>query len=352
MVPRILILTVVIGFAGALVPQRARSQNVHVKGIDSLQVKGNLQLQFNTTSVDEEPSSEWLVRRARLGLRGWIAGWMRADLEGDFGRGDARLTDGYVTLAFAPGLTLRVGQYKKPFNAHELVSSRELLVAERDGSPRGTSGPTPDGLVDDLGYSNRDIGIEWDGRSGRLGWAAGFWNGSGDNEAEDDDGKQIAGRLNVAVVPGWVASGAWTGKRISDPPDADDATWYNALELAVVGGEYAEPGWKALGQIMAGDNWDPDLGGGDDASFLAAQGIVAYHVPLYTTAYLIGVEPIARVGWTDPDSDADDDRSVLATPGVNLYFHEHVKTQIQADFLSPEEGDGEIALRIHTVLEF
>ncbi|CAN5892746.1 hypothetical protein BH20GEM1_BH20GEM1_06150 [soil metagenome] len=352
MARRMLFLTIAIASFGALIPTSARAQTVTVKGIDSLRVMANLQVQFNTTSVDDEPSSEWLMRRARLGLRGWIAGWIRGDLEGDFGRGDARLTDGYVTLAFAPELTLRVGQYKKPFNAHELVSSRQLLVAERDGAPRGTSGPTPDGLVDDLGYSNRDIGIEWDGKRGRLGWAAGFWNGSGDNEEEEDDGKQIAGRLNVEVVPGWTVSGAWTGKRISEPPDAEDATWYDAAELAVTGGEYAEPGWKALGQLMAGDNWDPDQSGGDDVSFLAVQGIVGYHVPLFTTPYLIGVEPIARIGWTDPDTDADDDRSVLATPGVNLYFRKHVKTQIQADFLSPEEGNGEVAVRIHTVLEF
>ena len=352
MAPRVLFLAVAIAAAGALAPASARSQNVNVKGIDSLQVKANVQVQFNTTSVEDEPSSEWLMRRARLGVRGWIAGWIRADLEGDFGRGDVRLTDGYVTLGFAPVFTLRVGQYKKPFNAHELVSSRELLVAERDGAPRGTDGPTPDGLVDDLGYSNRDIGIEWDGESGRLGWAAGLWNGSGDNETEDDDGKQVAGRLSVEVVPGWTASGSWTGKRISEPPDAADATLYDAFELALAGGEYGAPGWKALGQILAGDNWDPDLGGGDEASFLAAQGIVGYHVPLYTTAYLIGVEPIVRFAWTDPDTDTDDDRARLATPGVNIYFHEHVKTQVQADFLSPDEGDGELALRIHTVLEF
>jgi hypothetical protein len=352
MLRRVLILTIAVIAAGALAPASGRSQNVSVKGIDSLQVKSNLQVQFNTTSVDDEPSSEWLMRRARLGLRGWMAGWVRVDLEGDFGRGGARLTDGYVTLGFAPVFTIRAGQYKKPVNAHELVSSRELLVAERDGAPRGTDGPTPDGLVDDLGYSNRDIGVEWDGRHGRIGWAVGLWNGSGGNETEDDDGKQIAGRLNVAVVPGWVASGAWTGKRISEPPDADDATWYDAFELALTGGEYAEPGWKALGQILAGDNWDPDLGGGEDTSFLGVHGIVGYHVPLFTTAYLIGVEPIVRLAWTDPDTDADEDQAVLATPGVNLYFHEHLKTQVQADFLSPEEGDGEAALRIHTVLEF
>jgi hypothetical protein len=351
MMRRIKVMMLGIALASVALPAAARSQNVKAKGIDSLEVKANLQVQFNTTSVDDEPGSEWLMRRARVAVRGWIAGWIRGDVEGDFGRGSARLTDGYVTLGFAPVFALRAGQYKKPFNAHELVSSRELLVAERDGAPRGTDGPTPDGLVDDLGYSNRDIGIEWDGRRDRFRWAAGFWNGSGDNESEDDDGKQLAARLSAEVVPGWTVSGAWTGKRISEPPDAPDATWYQAVELAVTGGEYAAPGWKALGQVMAGDSWDPDLGGSDEASFLALQGIVGYHVALFSTPWLIGVEPVARLGWADPDTDTDEDQALLATAGLNLYFHEHVKTQVQADFLSPE-GDGEVALRVHTVLEF
>lgn len=338
--------------AAALVPAHARSQSVKVKGIDSLQVRANLQVQLNTTSVEDEPGSEWLLRRARLGVRGWAAGWIRGDVEADFGRGGAKLTDGYLTLGFAPALALRLGQFKKPFDALELISSRELLVAERDGTPRGAGGPTPNGLVDDLGYSNRDIGAEWGGRSGRLGWAAGFWNGAGDNEAEDDDGKQLAGRLSVAAFPGWAVSGAWTGKRISAPPDAADAAWYHAVEAAVTGGQYGEPGWRALGQVMAGDNWHPDQGGGGEVSFLALQGVVGYYVPVFTIPYLVGVEPVLRIGWTDPDTDGDDDEATLSTAGVNLYLHRQLKTQIQVDFLSPAESDGEVALRVHTVLEF
>lgn len=352
MIRRIISALLTVAAAGVLFPAAARSQVVHAKGIDSLHVRANVQVQFNTTSVEDEPSSEWIVRRARIGLRGWIAGWIRADLEADFGRGDAQLTDGYLTLRFAPAFTLRGGHFKKPFNAHELISSRELLVAERDGAPRGANGPTPDGLVDDLRYSRRDIGLEWDGRHERLEWAAGVWNGTGDNEREDDDGKQVAGRLNVEIVPGWSASGAWTGMRISEPPDAPDATWYQAVELAVTGGEHAQPGWKALGQVMAGDNWDPELGGGDDTSFLTLHGILAYHVGLFETPFLIGIEPVARLGWGDPDTDAGDDDALLATGGVNVFFHERLRTQVQADFLSPAEGDGEVALRIHTVLEF
>lgn len=352
MIRRTIVTVCAIAGVAGLAPAGVRSQTVHAKGIDSLHVRANVQVQFNTTSVEEEPSSEWLMRRARLGLRAWIAGWIRADLEADFGRSDVQLTDGYLTLAFAPVFTLRGGHYKKPFNAHELISSRELLVAERDGAPRGADGPTPDGLVDDLRYSRRDVGLEWDGRHERLGWAAGVFNGTGDNEIEDDDGKQIAGRLNVEIVPGWTASGAWTGLRISEPPDAPDATWYDAFELAVTGGEYGEPGWKALGQLMAGDNWDPDLGGGDDSSFLTLHGIVGYNLPIYRVPYLVAVEPILRVGWADPETDVDDDEALLATPGVNIFFHPRLKTQIQADILSPGEGDDEVAFRIHTVLEF
>src|SRR5688572_14785169 len=114
------------------------AQTVHVPGLDSLHVRTNIQGQFNSTSVDDEPDTAWLVRRARIMIRMFAAGWIRADVEGDFGRGGARLTDGFVRLDFDPRIRIRAGQYKKPFDAQELVSSRELLVVERDGLPRGS----------------------------------------------------------------------------------------------------------------------------------------------------------------------------------------------------------------------
>ena len=77
--------------AGLIGPRSGAAQNVRARGIDSLDVKVNLQAQFNTTSTGDEPNSEWLLRRARLGVRAWLAGWIRADVEGDFGRGSPRL---------------------------------------------------------------------------------------------------------------------------------------------------------------------------------------------------------------------------------------------------------------------
>jgi hypothetical protein len=342
----------ILALAASLTPAGALAQQVKIEGIDSLQVRVNLQVQFNTTSVEEPIGSEWLLRRARFGVRGWFAGWLRGDLEADFGRGRAALTDAVVTFGFAPYAVVRIGQFKKPFDAFELTSSREILVAERDGAPRGTDGPTPDGLVEGLGYSNRDIGAELSGRRDRARWAIGFWNGAGANEAKNDEGEQVGARLSYAVAPGWTVSGGWAAKQIGDPPDADDTAWYDAVELSVTGGEYAEAGLKTLAQVLAGDNWSPELGGGHRSNFVAVQGIAAYHVALFRIPYLVGIEPVVRFGWTDPDTDIDDDEALLSTAGFNFYMHEHLKTQVQVDHLNPAEGDSEFAIRVHTVLEF
>ncbi|HUP18367.1 MAG TPA: porin, partial [Gemmatimonadota bacterium] len=324
-------------------------------GVDSLHVRANIQPQLDGTTVEDEPTLDWRLRRARIGLRVWAAGWLRGDVEADFGRGRSVLTDAYVRLDFDRAFRFRVGQYKKPFDALELTSSRELPVIERDGTPRGTAGPTPNGLVGDLGYSDRDIGVEWSGSFERFTAAAGIWNGSGPNTSDEDDGKQLAARVGVEVADGWTAAGAWTANRLDVPaPGAvePDQEWYQAFELALTGGEYGEPGIQALAQLMAGDNHDPGLGGGAEVSFRALQGIVAWHVPLYDSPWLIGWEPAARIGWTDPDSDVDDDEATILTAGVNLYHHARVKTQIGIDRLSPADGDGETAFRVMGVFEF
>lgn len=332
------------------------AQNVRAGGVDSVRVRANIQPQFQTTSVEDEPSSEWRMRRARLGIRVFAAGFVRGDLELDVGGGRARLTDAYVRLGFGD-LDVQAGQFKRPFDALELTSSRELLVIERDGTPRGAAGFTPNGLVGDLGHGSRDIGAMATVGFERGAASLAAFNGEGDNETEETDGKQVAARVEVELADGWTVAGAWSGRReevslLDAPVDEAEGIWRNAFELAVTGGEYAEPGWKGLAQVMAGDNEDPDLGGEPDASFLALQGVLAYHVPMYRTPYVIGIEPAARVAWTDPNGDADDDEATLWTAGVNLYHHERVKTQIGVDVLAPAEGDTETALRVMAVLGF
>ncbi|HUO99944.1 MAG TPA: porin, partial [Gemmatimonadota bacterium] len=317
---------------------------------------------------EDEPDSEWLIRRARIGIRAHVAGWIAAYVEGDFGRGTARLTDGYVDLEFDPRFELRTGQFKVPFDELEFISSRELPVIERDGLPRGAAGFTPNSLLDDLGYNSRDIGVRWSGSWDRWSAAAGVFNGSGDNEPDIDDGKQLAARLTIDLGGTWRLAGAWTGIRVSEPPDPEavGATWYQAAELAVTAGEYAEPGWRLLGQSFVGENYDPEVLGDDDATFVALQGIASYHIPLYRTPYLIAWEPVLRLAWTRIDDafvadpapvdglavDPGEAETTLATAGVNLYWREYAVTQVQLDWLDAEPGGSDVAFRLQVGLGF
>jgi hypothetical protein len=362
--------TVLLGFSVPIfLAAPIRAQTVSAPGVDSVRVRANMQAQFNTTSADEEADSEWLIRRARIGIGAYAAGWLQAYVEGDFGRGRAVLTDGYVSLRFDPRFELRAGQFKVAFDELELISSRELPVVERDPLPRGATGLSPNGLLDDLGYNARDIGADWNGRFDRVRAALGVFNGQGDNEEELDDGKQVAARVAVEVVEGWRVAGAWTGLQLSEPPAATEAAWYQAVELAVRGGEYAKPGPQVLGQIFLGDDHDPEVLGDDDASFFAWQAIAGWHVATYETPFLIGWEPIVRAGQTrieDGSTLIDDEVVDLAgaepsttvlTGGINLYWKERIRTQVQLDWVS-FDGDGDledsddVALRIQTGFGF
>ena len=140
-------------------------------------------------------------------------------------------------------------------------------------------------------------------------------------------------------------------------------------QLALRGGEYAKPGPQVLGQIFFGDDYDPGLLGDDDAGFFAWQGIAGWHFASYRTPFLIGWEPIVRAGQTRIDdgsvliddeivdlSGAEPSTTVL-TGGINLYWRERIRTQLQVDWAS-FDGDGaladsdDVALRIQTGFGF
>lgn len=359
---------IVIGlFVLASAPLQA--QTVTASGIDSVRVRANVQPQFNTTSAQDEADSEWILRRARIGIAAYAGGWLSTYVEGDFGRGRALLTDGFVSLTFDPRLVLRAGQFKVPFDELELISSRELPVVERDPLPRGATGLSVFSLLDGLGHNARDIGAEWSGRFDGVRAMAGFFNGQGDNEVEEDDGKQVVARLEAELAEDWRVAGAWSGLRLSEPPAEEEASWYHAFEVAVRGGRYAEPGPQVLGQIFFGDDHDPAVLGDGDAGFFAWQGIAGWHFATYRIPFLIGWEPIVRAGQTSIDDgsflvedvivdlEGAEPSTTFLTGGINLYWKERIRTQIQVDWVS-FDGDGglddsdDVALRIQTGFGF
>jgi len=130
-------------------------------------------------------TTNFRVRRARIGVDATVFKHLDIKVEGDFGESTAQLTDGYIDIHYWPGFRARAGQFKVPFSFEELTSSRFIDFVERS-------------VVNNL-VPARDVGIMLHGRllGGAVEYGAGVFNGRGQNAAETNDSKDIAGRLLV-----------------------------------------------------------------------------------------------------------------------------------------------------------
>jgi hypothetical protein len=320
-------------------------------------LSGRLQVQFNTTSVDSAggdavPESEILIRRARLTFDVVLNDLISARIEPDYGTGSSfSLRDAYVRLTFDPAIRATVGQFKRPFDLFELTSSTQILVVERAGGIRGVDGCGPIGavcsfsaLTEDLEYSDRDLGLMLDGilPGDRFRYAVAVTNGAGLNTRETTGNKQFTARMSMVPARDVVVSVNAGRKDYVHPVSGADrftTGWGADVEI----GNYAA-GPHVQAGVAGGGNWTIGTTDTDVASFLTGQVIATYQATL-GHRYVRGIEPVARLSWGDPDTDADDDAGWLVTPGVILHFGGRNMWQNNLDLWMPQAGSDEISFK-------
>lgn len=314
----------------------------------TLDFTGRAQIQLNTTSIGDDElgpdngiaGSAFETRRIRFGTEFEYEEWITGVLEVDFGGSTAALTDAYVDLALAEAFALSAGQQKKPFGLFELTSNTKILTIERTARLRGLEdylGGVPGEahtLLEENMYLGRDIGVVVHGDLGRVGYAAGVFNGSGPNSREALGSKAYAGRLTLAAAEHLVVGAALSrqpaGRAAADGDELIGTAWAVDAEL----GAFRRPGLHVMAEVMGGD--DPLSGaGGDAATMLGAQGAAAWFVP--RRGRIEGLEPLLRASWGDPDTEADGDEGLLVTPGVNLYFTGRNRLMLNGNIYVPSQ---------------
>lgn len=319
---------------------------------------GRVHTQFNTTSVDEEVASEFLMRRARLTAEIRVSDFVSGKVQPDFGEGKINLKDAYLRLNFSPEFRATIGQFKRPFDLFELTSSTKILVVERTGAIRGVNTCAGSGgicslsqFTEKLGLSDRDIGVLFDGHDGskRLAYMVSLTNGSGPNVKEENDRKSFAGRLEVELRKDLRIAGNVSVHDFTDTLKAEDyAVAYGGdLEL----GNY-KTGLHVQAGAVAGDNWKKLDAAGDASTFATAQGIVTYRFPLSGNRFVEALEPVGRVSWGDPDTDASDDDGFLFTLGFMVHFTGLNKIAVNVDVWAPSTGSSEWSLKTQSYLHF
>ncbi len=341
-----------------------------------LNLSGRVHTQFNTSSVDGELGSDFLIRRARLSFDIQMNDFVFGKVQPDFGKGKITLKDAYMKLVYGPNVSFRLGQFKRPFDIFELTSSTKILVVERALKVRGVGGKRSlSSLTEKLGFSDRDIGLEVklqnDAKSVSL--TAAVTNGTGANvipsvarkDGDDVVGeKQYTGRATlrpmadtdfVIAVAGGMKPDALplaAAKVVGDDlnPEVEYAV---AVQADLEYGNF-KSGPHVQAGVLWGENWDSAVHGADLPTFVAAQVIGTYKIPVDGNSYVEAVEPILRVSYADPNDEIEDDGGFLVTPGVQFFFVGRNKVAFNVDVFIPEADseETEYSIKVQSSVHF
>lgn len=320
----------------------------------SIRFGGRVHAQYRASSA-EDGLNEFVLRRARLLADVTLNDFIDGRVQADFAGGDVELKDAWVRFGFSPEFRVAVGQFKRAFDLFELSSTTDLSIIERDGRVSGVDACAGIGglctygrFTDKLGYAGRDIGIRVDGRTGKWSWLSTITNGAGSNAADENEAKSFSGRLTFSVsdelrISGQVGAHDFVG------PDEDDeyaVAWAGDVEYGTW-----RSGFHLQAGVTGGDNWRSLDLAEDPVTFVAVQGVASYYVTVGGER-VVGIEPLARVSWGDPDTDIGQDAGVVLTPGLMAYVGGKNKLGFNLDIYSPQTGDTEVSFKLQSFLYF
>jgi phosphate-selective porin OprO/OprP len=153
----------------------------------------NDQNNTNNSAAD----NQFLIRRARLDLRGKFLKYYEFRFMPDFAGGQVVIQDAYLNFNYVPWARVQAGKYKTPFGIERLQSANAIVFVER---------ALPNNLV-----PNRDLGVMLWGQPfyGALEYELGVFDGVADGGSNNNDlgltdDKTFAGRLFVQPLKDWV----------------------------------------------------------------------------------------------------------------------------------------------------
>jgi hypothetical protein len=287
---------------------------------DAVEVKigGRLHTQFNTTSLDGQPASQLLLRRARLELSARVGDRVSGVVHPEFGNDQVTLKDAYVAFDLSARVTMIAGKAYRPFGLLEQTSSKRILPVERGLRVRGLQEVDGYAVMNGLGYSDRDIGVQLRSTLDEgLELTAGVFQGPLHGQVGDHSSYQYVARLRGTVAPDVRVGAGWSNRDFATGVGAGlELERGNAFEIDLEYGSFA-PGLHVLAEIASGD-----VNPFTDERFHGAQTWIAYRTEPFDGTEMM-LEPLLRLSYADvavSDQPATQRGGTLLTPGLALYF--------------------------------
>ena len=255
----------------------------------------------------------------------------------------ASICDAFITYKrFAPYLKVSVGQFKTQISAEQLQGCHKLYTVYRSLPVNSIAGPVRDmglmvsGSIDTLLGSNlKDL----------IGYTFGYMNGTGRNILENNLKKDFTARLTIKpfdfVTLGLDYRSSKSTIENNDGTSSDASRVNYGADLTFeyknffLQGEYLFANDEGKSIVGGGCGGDPVITDASDKSGFYV--MAAYMTPWH-------LQPVIKYESYDPDIDnvgtASSYAQNIATFGLNYFFNE--KTRVQLNYLYKAEETGDI----------
>lgn len=312
-------------FITVLITSTIIAQN---KPADSYKIFGYLRT-WNQTDFSTD-QNKFLIKMARLGVKGKVNSFASYKLLMDFVRSESieseyeningtevvsgisknfsdMLLDAVATITPVKKLSFSLGQFKVPFSTDNLRGASSIDFVNRPLLKKLTPGLRDIGFM--MSYSTT-LGLP-------LAINAGLFNGTGQNDSEDDDTKNYSFRLVVDATDNLSFSGNYYGGKLSG----------SNVDIIDFGADYKIGNLSFSGEY---GNRKTSAGTADvDANSYFVYGLYNYA----TGGDLINsVIPAVRYEYYDPNSSTGSDSYNRTTLGVAFQFAKITHAQVRLNY--------------------
>lgn len=281
--------------------------------------------------------NEFRVRRARIDVKGNVDERIGYRVTGSFdgpapasGTASVKLWDGYIVYKINPLINITYGQFKYPFTLEGLEGTPDRMPVLRAESVNEIAGK-----LGTQGGSFRDIGAKIDGQIkdfAGLSYSLALINGAGINKGDNNNRKDIVGRVTISPVKRLsLGLSAYTGRGedASDPAKVKESAYATDVEYKIdsglsLRGEYITAKWENWGYDTVSKKWKTKSGVNQEPVGWYLQA--AYKIPPMPDIELLAI-------YEDYDEDNNTANSHLKTTTAGITYYLKGKNRITVNYL-------------------
>ncbi len=303
--------------------------SVKTGGAEKLTVGGYLQTRYDAYDYSGT-KDQFRIKSAKISLSGKIIehSSFKIELDATKGKNNDLLSDAWIKLTYLPKANITFGQFKIPYSEEYSISSSAIDTIERS-------------LPINKMASEYDIGVMVDGHlfNKNLYYGVGLVNGTGGNKSEDNDDKDIVGRViftpwaNYENIMSGLSFGAGyqSGKQNTGTNETDRTR--TALML-----KYQIKNFKIYGEYLTQEL--------ETTSTIKSDGwyvLCAYNHPLANDR---SIQPVLKYEVYDPDTDISNNSQAIFTAGINFMLNKMTRLSTNYRWRTDEQR-GKIATNMN-----